>query len=124
MKIPVIITIMGIMLSSVVLGSGYFVTTLDPLTFSVNVNEKSYSDLIIPIDLTNEVTREIAEVMVYKVFRHVKGKTAFFYFNALAFSNKEIVASLNWGLNELEINHVFELTVDLDNLQIEVTHCF
>jgi hypothetical protein len=92
-------------------------------TFGVTVNESAFSDLIVAVDLTQNMIRETAEKITDAIFVHVKGENVLFELNEIVFSDQEIVADYIWGLSEVDMSHIFEITVDLINLQVEVIHC-
>jgi hypothetical protein len=95
-----------------------------PLTsFEMVVNEYTFLDLVVPIDLTESMTREIAEKIANAAFIHVKGENALFLLDTISFNDQEIVANFIWGVNEADMSHIFELSVDLKSLLIEVVHC-
>jgi hypothetical protein len=95
-----------------------------PLTsFEMVVNEYTFLDLVVPIDLTESMTREIAEKIANAAFIHVKGENALFLLDTISFNDQEIVANFIWGVNEADMSHIFELSVDLKSLLIDVVHC-
>ncbi len=53
----------------------------------------------------------------------MKGENALFVLKELTSNNHQIIADYNWGLNESDMGHIFDLSVNLNNLQIEVVHC-
>ena len=92
-------------------------------TFEVVVNGNQVTDLIVPIDLTEGLTEDTAEKIAKATFIHVKVENTLFLLDSISFTDQEIVAHLIWGINEDDLSHVFDLTVDLISLRIEVTHC-
>ena len=92
-------------------------------TFEMVVNENQVADLIVPIDLTESLTRERAEKIANAAFIHVKGENTLFLLDSITFNDQEIVAHYIWGINENDMSHIFDLTADLTSLKIEVTHC-
>jgi hypothetical protein len=92
-------------------------------TFAMVVNENSVADLIVPIELTESLTRQQAEKIANAAFIHVKGENTLFLLDSITFNDQEIFAHYIWGINENDMSHIFDLTADLINLQIEITHC-
>lgn len=92
-------------------------------TFDVVVNENTFLDLVMSIDLSESMTKETAKRIADAVFIHVKGENTLFQLDTISFNDQEIVADYIWGVNEADMGHIFELSVDLKNLLIEVNHC-
>lgn len=97
--------------------------TIPTVTFEVNVNQNAFPDFIVAADLTNPVTKELAQKIADAVFVHVKGENTLYQLNSITFSNKEIIADYNWGYNQEDMSHVFELNLDLVNHKVDVIHC-
>jgi len=92
-------------------------------TFSVIINGNPYSNLTLAVDLNEPINEEIAKKIADAVFVHVKGENTHFQLDRIVYNSEEIIASFIWGLNEADMSHIFELTVDIINSQIEVVHC-
>ena len=93
-------------------------------TFEVVVNTNPFSDLTVPVDLSNGLTQEKAELIAKATFVHVKGEETLFRLDDLSFTDKEMTARFTWGVDENDMGHIFELTANLTSLQITVNHCF
>lgn len=91
--------------------------------FDVNVNQAEFADLKIAVDLTTSMTMEKAQKIADAIFVHVKGENTQNQINSIIFSEEEIVADYIWGINQDDMSHFFDLTVDLINLKVEVVHC-
>jgi hypothetical protein len=92
-------------------------------TFEVIENENPFSEFIVAMDLAESIIREKAERIANALFIHVKGENALFHLDTISYNHQEIVADYIWGVNEADMSHILELTVDLKNLQIEVVNC-
>ncbi len=98
--------------------------TIPTANFEVNVNENPFSDLVVAADLTQPVTKQVAQKIADAVFVHVKGENTLYQLNSITFNSEEIIADYVWGYNQEDMSHVFELNVDLVNLKVDVNHCF
>ncbi len=93
-------------------------------TFKINVNQNIFSDLVLAVDLTQTLTKQTAQKITESIFIHVKGENTPHQLNTITYNNKEITANYTWGYNQEDMNHTFELKADLQNLIVEVNHCF
>lgn len=93
-------------------------------TFKVIVNTNPFSDLTVPVEVSSSMNREKAQAIADATFSHVKGEETLFRLDNLTFNDKQIAARYTWGIDEKDMGHIFELTVDLMTLQITVEHCF
>ena len=92
--------------------------------FEVIVNEGDFSDLVVPVDLTQTMTKETAQRIADAAFIHVKGENILHQLDQIIISEKEILADYTWGYNQDDMSHTFEVTVDLTNQKVVVVHCF
>ncbi len=93
-------------------------------TFEVEVNANQFSDLVVPVDVLSGMTEEKAELIAESTFIHVKSEETLYRLDNLTFNDTQITASFSWGVDENDMEHIFELTADLTVLQITVQHCF
>ena len=91
--------------------------------FNVEVNQAKFADLKVAVDLTQPMTIEKAQKIADAIFVHVKGENTLNQINSIIYNEEEILADYTWGINQDDMSHFFELTVDLTNLQVEVIHC-
>lgn len=91
--------------------------------FEVEVNQAEFADLKVAVDLTQPITIEKAQKIADTIFIHVKGENTLNQINSILFNEEAIVADYTWGINQDDMSHFFELTVDLINLKVEVIHC-
>jgi len=97
--------------------------TIPTKTFEVNVNEDTFSDLVVAADLTEPITKQLAQKIADAVFVHVKGENTLYQLNSITFNSEEVIADYVWGYNQEDLSHVFELNLDLVNLKVDVVHC-
>jgi len=97
--------------------------TIPTALFEINVNNNDFSDLVVAVDFTQLITKETAKRIADAVFVHVKGENTLLQLNSISFNENEIVADYTWGYNQEDMNHTFELNVDIQNQTVEVIHC-
>jgi hypothetical protein len=92
--------------------------------FKAVVNGMWSINVSVCVNLSDGLTEKEAELIVGTTFILVKGDYVFDRLDTLVFDNAQITAHYVWGHNENDLGHVFDVTVDLATLQIEVSHCF
>jgi hypothetical protein len=93
-----------------------------PTRFTAVVNEGRKLDVIVNVDITDGVSEEEAQEIAETTFLTVMGNTTH-RLDSLVIEGQLIKAHFTWGVNEQDLGHVFDMTVDLTSLTILVTHC-
>jgi len=93
-----------------------------PTRFTAVVNEGRKLDVVVDVDITDGVTEEEAQEIVETTFLTVMGNTTH-RLDSLVIEGQLIKAHFTWGVNEQDLGHIFDMTVDLTSLTIIVTHC-
>jgi hypothetical protein len=93
-------------------------------TFNAIVNGMRSVDVLVDINLTDGLTQKEAALIAEATFIQVMGDNVIHQLDALSFNDAQIQAHYAWGLDEKDVGHVFDMTVDLASLQITVSHCF
>jgi hypothetical protein len=91
--------------------------------FKVVVNGVRELDLIVPVNVKDGLTREEAERIAEVTFTQVLGEKALHRLDTLKFDEHVMEAHYTWGLDENDMGHVFDMSVDLTSSLISVTHC-
>jgi len=93
-----------------------------PTRFTAVVNEGRKLDVVVDVDITDGVTEEEAQEIAETTFLTVMGNTTH-RLDSLIIGEQLIKAHFTWGVNEQDLGHIFDMTVDLTSLTIIVTHC-
>lgn len=93
-----------------------------PTRFTAVVNEGRKLDIVVDVDVTDGVAEEEAQEIAETTFLTVMGNTTH-RLDSLITEGQLIKAHFTWGVNEEDLGHIFEMTVDLTSLTIIVTHC-
>ena len=99
-------------------------TTTDLTGFKVIVNEVQKLDILVRVDLVDGLTREEAEQIAEATFVQVKGEEVMRRLDSLTLDENSIEAHYTWGLDESDMGHFFDITVDIASRLITVAHCF
>lgn len=99
-------------------------TPTDSTRFRVIVNEVQELDMLVPVNVVDGLTREEAEQIAEATFVQVKGEEILHRLDSLTLDENSIEAHYTWGLDESEMGHFFDITVDIASRLITVTHCF
>jgi hypothetical protein len=100
--------------------------TQDPAssaTFNVTVNGNQASDLTVEINMSNSITEADAENITEAAFLQTMGEQTLHELDTLTVDGTTITAHYKWGLDEADMGHVFDVTIDLSNQTITITHC-
>ena len=93
-----------------------------PTKFTAVVNEGRELDIVVDVDITDGVSEEEAREIAETTFLTVMGNTTH-RLDSLVIEGQLIKAHFTWGVNEEDLGHIFDMTVDLTSLTIIVTHC-
>ena len=93
-----------------------------PTSFMAVVNEGRKLDVVVDVDVTDGVTEEEAREIAETTFLTVMGNITH-RLDSLITEGQVIRAHFTWGVNERDLGHTFDMTVDLTSLTIIVTHC-
>ena len=93
-----------------------------PTRFTAVVNEGRKLDVVVDVDITDGVSEEEAQEIAETTFLTVMGNTTH-RLDSLVIEGQLIKAHFTWGVNEQDLGHMFDMTVDLTSLTIIVTHC-
>jgi len=93
-----------------------------PTRFTAVVNERRNLDIVVDVDVTDGVTEEEAREIAETTFLTVMGNTTH-RLDSLIAEGQLIKAHFTWGVNEEDLGHIFDMTVNLTSLTIIVTHC-
>jgi len=96
----------------------------DLTRFRIIVNEVQELDLLVPVNVVDGLTREEAELIAEATFVQVKGDEVLHRLDSLTLDENSIEAHYTWGLNESDMGHFFNITVDITSRLITVNHCF
>jgi len=96
--------------------------TAKPTRFTAVVNEGRKLDVVVDVDITDGVTEEEAREIAETTFLTVMGNTTH-RLDSLVVEGQLIKVHFTWGVNEEDLGHIFDMTVDLTALIIIVTHC-
>lgn len=96
----------------------------DVTKFKAVVNGMWSIDVFVCVNISDGLTEKEAELIVGTTFILVKGDYVMHRLVTLTFDNTEIEAHYIWGVDEDDMGHVFDVTVDLATLEITVSHCF
>ncbi len=96
----------------------------DSTVFRAIVNEVQELDVVVPVNVVDGLTREEAEQIAEATFVKVKGEEILHRLDSLTLDENSIEAHYTWGLNEGDMGHFFDITVDITSRLITVTHCF
>lgn len=92
--------------------------------FNASINGMIYIDVPVCVDVDDGLTLEEAELIVGTTFILVMSDYVTHRLDNLTFDDAQINAHYAWGHDENDMGHVFDLTADLQTLQIVVSHCF
>lgn len=92
-------------------------------TFNVTLNGNQAPDLTVQVDLTDGLTEAEAEKIAEAAFTQTMSEQTMHELDTLTYNETEITAHYTWGIDENDMGHVFDLTVNLDNQTITITHC-
>ncbi|PVX26964.1 MAG: hypothetical protein CW716_04800 [Candidatus Bathyarchaeum sp.] len=92
-------------------------------TFNVTVNGNQASDLTVQVNLSNNITEADAEKITEAAFLQTMGEQTIHELDTLTVDGTTITAHYKWGFDEADMGHVFDVTVDLSNQTITITHC-
>lgn len=93
-----------------------------PTRFIAVVNEGRKLDVVVDVDVTDGVSEEEAQEIAQTTFLTVMGNTTH-RLDSLTTEGQLIKAHFTWGVNQEDLGHIFDMTVDLTTLTIIVTHC-
>ena len=93
-----------------------------PTRFTAVVNEGRKLDIVVDVDITDGVSEEEAREIAETTFLTVMGNTTH-RLDSIIIEGQLIKAHFIWGVNEEDLGHIFDMTVDLTSLTIIVTHC-
>jgi len=96
----------------------------DIVRFRVIVNEVQELEVLVPVNVADGLTREEAELIAEETFIQVKGAAIMRRLDSLTLDEYSIEAHYTWGLDESDMGHVFDITVDITSRLITVAHCF
>jgi len=96
----------------------------DLTIFRAIVNEVQELDVLVPVNVNDGLTREEAEQIAEATFVQVKGEEVMRRLDSLMLGENSIEAHYTWGLDESDMGHFFDITVDITSRLITVTHCF
>jgi len=95
----------------------------DSIIFNVTVNEIKAPDLTVQIVLNDGLNEAEARKIIEAAFVQTMGNQTIHELETLNQNEKTITAHYIWGIDESDLGHIFDLTVDLDNQTITITHC-
>ncbi len=98
-------------------------THADVTKFKTVVNGMRSVDVFVCVDLGDGLTEKEAELIVGTTFIQVKGDYVTHRLDALTFDDARIEAHYTWGVDENDMGHLFDVTVDLTTLLITVSYC-
>jgi len=93
-----------------------------PTRFTAVVNEGKKLDVVVDVDITDGVSEEEAREIAETTFLTVMGNRIH-RLDSLVIEGQLLKAHFTWGVNEQDLGHIFDMTVDLTSLTIIVTHC-
>ncbi len=96
---------------------------LEVTKFTTVVNGMTSLDVFVAINISDGLTEKEAELIVGASFTYVKGEYVTHQLDTLTFDDAKIEAHYTWGINENDMGHVFDVTADLTQLQLTITHC-
>jgi hypothetical protein len=96
----------------------------DSTKFRIIVNEAQESDILVPVNVVDGLTREEAELIAEATFVQVKGEETLHRLDSLTLDENSIEAHYIWGLDESDMGHFFNIAVDVTSRLITVNHCF
>ena len=96
----------------------------DSTIFRAIVNEVQELEVLVPVNVDDGLTREEAEMIVEATFVQVKGEDIMRRLDSLTLDENSIEAHYTWGLDESDMGHFFDITVDIALRLITVAHCF
>lgn len=91
--------------------------------FKVVVNGVREVDLLVPVKVEDGLTREEAERIAEATFTKVMGEKALHRLDSLKIDENIMEAHYTWGLDESDMGHVFDMTLDVTSSLISVSHC-
>jgi hypothetical protein len=93
-------------------------------TFSLFVNGSSRGRISVLVPPNGTFTNGHAVRVSEEVFVTVKGSNVVHRLDGLSVEGNLIRAHYTWGVNESDMGHVYDMTLNVTKLTIEVTHCF
>ena len=96
----------------------------DVIKLMAVVNGMRYVSVFVRVDISDGLTREEAEQIAEATFIQVMGEEVAYQLDTLTFNDTQIEAHYTWGVDESDMEHVFDMTADLTTLLITVNHCF
>jgi hypothetical protein len=91
--------------------------------FRVVVNGVRELDVLVHVNVTDGLTREEAEQIAEATFVQVMGEKVMQRLDTLTLDENSMEAHYTWGLDESDMAHIFDMTVDSASRLITVTHC-
>ena len=107
-----------------IVSSNFGKAVSDVIEFKAVVNGVREVDVVVHVDISDGLTEEEAELIAEATFVQVMGQNVMHLLETLAFDDNQIEAHYDWGYDESDIGHVFDMAADLTTLQMTVSHCF
>ncbi len=94
------------------------------IKFKTIINGMKSVDVFVYVDIDDGLNEKEAELIVGTTFIMVMGDYVIHRMDTLTFDDTHIEAHYTWGYDETDIGHIFDVTADLETLEIAVLHCF
>ena len=91
--------------------------------FRVVVNGVKELDVLVPVNITDGLTREEAMQIAKTTFVQVMGDKVIHRLDTLTLDENSMEAHYTWGYDESDMGHVFDMIVDIASRSITVIHC-
>ena len=91
--------------------------------FRVVVNKVREVDVLVPVNITDGLTREEAMQIAKTTFVQVMGDKVIHRLDTLTLDENSIEAHYTWGYDESDMGHVFDMIADIASRSITVIHC-
>jgi hypothetical protein len=92
--------------------------------FEAVVNGMRSVDVYVCVDLSDGLTEKEAELIVGTTFIQVLGDYVWHQLDTLIFDDVQVKAHYDWGHDETDLGHIYDMTANLTTLKIKVDHCF
>ena len=89
----------------------------------MSLNGNDSPDLTVQVNLSDGLTEAEAIQIAETAFIYSRGEEMLHQLDTITYDNQQVVAHYIWGYDENDMGHIFDLTADLDSLQIIISHC-
>jgi succinate dehydrogenase flavin-adding protein (antitoxin of CptAB toxin-antitoxin module) len=91
--------------------------------FRVVINGLRELDVLVHVNVNDGLTKKEAEQIAEETFIQVLGENVINRLDKLTLNENSMEVHYTWGIDESDMGHVFDMTVDITSRSIIVTHC-